>query len=143
GEAKECRIVFFGGEPLMNFDLVKHVVAYSRENARKQGKRVKFNMTTNGTLLSDEIINYLNEESIGVLISIDGTKEIQDKQRPHISDGIIFLPNTKDCALTKKLIEFHGRVYANLHENDREVLDVLCNQIISMYRRGEAHKIGI
>ena len=82
GEISECVIIFFGGEPLLNFELIKHVILYARETGKKYGKKVRFSMTTNGTLLTDEVISYLNREKIGVLISMDGYEKIQDRMRP-------------------------------------------------------------
>lgn len=81
-DAKTVYVGFFGGEPLMNFPLIQQVVAYAKEQAAKQGKEVKFNMTTNGSLLTQEIISFMNQEKINSLISFDGPPEIQDRQRP-------------------------------------------------------------
>lgn len=77
---------FFGGEPLMNFPLLRRVVAYAKEQAAARGKVVKFNLTTNGSLLTDEVIAFLGAEEFAVLISFDGPPEIQDRQRP-FKDG--------------------------------------------------------
>jgi uncharacterized protein len=80
--AKDCSIGFFGGEPLLNFQLMKHLVPYAAERAESCGKNVHFTITTNGTLLTDRVIEFLNENRIGVVISIDGPREIQDHNRP-------------------------------------------------------------
>jgi uncharacterized protein len=68
-------INFFGGEPLMNFNLIKYVV-------EKWEKKCEFSMTTNGSLLTNEILDYLKEHKVGLLLSIDGDKETQDYNRP-------------------------------------------------------------
>lgn len=74
-------IDFFGGEPLMNFDTVKEVVAYGRKLENKTGKKFYFTITINGTLLDDERIIFINENMDNVVISIDGRKEIHDSIR--------------------------------------------------------------
>lgn len=74
-------IDFFGGEPLMNFDVVKAVVAYGRKLEQTTGKRFYFTITTNGTLLNKENIDYINENMDNVVISIDGRKEVHDAVR--------------------------------------------------------------
>ncbi|MFQ6032643.1 MAG: radical SAM protein, partial [Candidatus Zixiibacteriota bacterium] len=79
---KKCSIIFFGGEPLLNFELIKRMVEYSEQQAVTAGKRIHFSLTTNGTLFTRQIIDYLNEKKIGVMVSIDGPKKIQDAMRP-------------------------------------------------------------
>jgi uncharacterized protein len=73
---------FFGGEPLMNFDVVKEIVAYGRELEKHHNKKFRFTMTTNGVLLDDEIMEYLNQEMSNVVLSIDGRKDVHDLMRP-------------------------------------------------------------
>ena len=80
-DRKAVHITFFGGETLMNFPLLKKVVDYAREEATKAGRHVDFSLTTNATLLSPHIIEYLAENSIGVTVSLDGPKEMNDKFR--------------------------------------------------------------
>ena len=79
---RDCSVGFFGGEPLLNFQLIKDLVPYAIERAESYGKNVHFTITTNGTLLTDKVINFLNDNKIGVVISIDGPREIQDHNRP-------------------------------------------------------------
>jgi uncharacterized protein len=74
-------ITFFGGETLMNFPLLRDVVAYARERAAAQGRSIGFSLTTNATLLSPAIIGFLSEHEIGVTVSIDGPPDLQDKRR--------------------------------------------------------------
>lgn len=74
-------ITFFGGETLMNFKLLRQVVEYAREQVAKQGRAIGFSLTTNATLLTDEIIDFLAENEIGVTVSMDGPPDLQDKRR--------------------------------------------------------------
>lgn len=78
GSRKHCEVDFFGGEPLMNFQVVKDLVAYGREQGEKFNKKIKFTVTTNGVGLTEEIQEYLNRENICVVLSIDGRKEVHD-----------------------------------------------------------------
>ncbi|MDR3216596.1 MAG: thioether cross-link-forming SCIFF peptide maturase [Clostridiaceae bacterium] len=81
GRRKNLEADFFGGEPLMNFGVVKKIVAYGRETAAKFGKNIGFTMTTNGVLLNAEAREYLNREMDNVVISIDGRREVHDALR--------------------------------------------------------------
>lgn len=83
---RNLEVDFFGGEPLMNFDMVKDVVTYARKKEKLHNKIFRFTMTTNGILLTDEIIEFLNKEMHNVVLSIDGRKEINDKVRQRV-DG--------------------------------------------------------
>lgn len=74
-------VTFFGGETLLNFPLMKWSVKYAREAAAAAGKEVDFSLTTNATLLTEEIADFLAEHRIGVTVSIDGDKELNDKMR--------------------------------------------------------------
>lgn len=86
GGRQNIEIDFFGGEPLMNFDVVEAVVKYGREIMRESKKRFYFTITTNGTLLNDYRIDFINKNMDNVVISIDGRKEIHDNIR-HYSNG--------------------------------------------------------
>jgi uncharacterized protein len=81
-EEKSVQVSFFGGEPLLNFPLLQHVVAYAKEEAAARGKEVGFGVTTNASLLTDEMIAFLAEERIDTLVSFDGPPDIHDRQRP-------------------------------------------------------------
>jgi uncharacterized protein len=81
GDNKVAHITFFGGETLLNFAVLQKTIAYARQRAAETGKDVDFSLTTNATLLKPEIIEFLAEERVGVTISIDGPKEVQDKFR--------------------------------------------------------------
>ena len=82
GKRINLEVDFFGGEPLMNFNAVKEIVAYGRELEKKHKKVFKFTTTTNGLLLSDDIIDFLNLEMDNVVLSIDGRPEVHDHMRP-------------------------------------------------------------
>ncbi|MBS7210135.1 MAG: thioether cross-link-forming SCIFF peptide maturase, partial [Lachnospiraceae bacterium] len=73
---------FFGGEPLMNWQVVKDLVAYGREQEKIHNKNFRFTLTTNGVLLNDEVQEFLNKEMDNVVLSLDGRKEVNDKMRP-------------------------------------------------------------
>ena len=81
GDRPSVHITFFGGETLMNFPLMKQAVAYARQRAAELQRNVEFSLTTNATLLSSTIIEFLTENGIGVTVSMDGTREMQDKFR--------------------------------------------------------------
>jgi len=81
GSSPRAHLTFFGGETLLNFPVLKTTVAYARRRAAEMGKDVDFSMTTNATLLKPEIIEFLVENQVGVTISIDGPKEMQDRFR--------------------------------------------------------------
>lgn len=83
GKIKKLYIGFFGGEPFLNFPLMKAVVEYAEKKVREMGKEVEFYTTTNATLLDNEKIAFIKEHQIAVNISFDGPKEIQDRQRPY------------------------------------------------------------
>lgn len=72
----------FGGEPLVNFPVVKHVIEYVRKREQETGKNIKLTLTTNGTLLTDEIIQFLNDNRVMLVLSLDGSKETHDHMRP-------------------------------------------------------------
>jgi len=81
GKRKNVEIDFFGGEPLLNFSVVKKTVEYGRRIEASAGKKLNFTITTNGTLLDDDKIRYINENMDNVVISIDGRKEVHDAIR--------------------------------------------------------------
>ncbi len=81
GSRKNLEVDFFGGEPLMNFGVVKELVAYARRRERETGKRFRFTLTTNGMLIDDEVIDFANREMHNVVLSLDGRKEVHDRFR--------------------------------------------------------------
>ena len=82
GSRKNLEVDFFGGEPLMNLDVVKQLVEYGRSIEEEKGKKFRFTLTTNGVLLDDDFVEYANKELKNVVLSIDGRKEVNDRMRP-------------------------------------------------------------
>jgi uncharacterized protein len=81
GKRKNIEVDLFGGEPLMAFDIIKEIVDYGREQEKNHNKNIRFTMTTNSTLLNDEIMDYLDKNMGNIILSIDGRKEVNDKVR--------------------------------------------------------------
>ena len=82
GNRVNLEVDFFGGEPLMNFDVVKQLVEYGRTLEGPNNKKFRFTLTTNGVLLNQDIIDFANKEMANVVLSIDGRKEVHDFMRP-------------------------------------------------------------
>ena len=82
GARHNLEVDFFGGEPLLNWETVKKLVAYGRSLEEKSGKHFRFTITTNGVLLNDEIMEFCNREMDNVVMSVDGRKEVHDRMRP-------------------------------------------------------------
>lgn len=98
-------IDFFGGEPLVNPEVVKHLVRYARMREKETGKKLKLTLTTNGVLLNDDMMEFLNANNILLVLSLDGRKKVHDRMRP--------MPGGKgsyDRAATafKKIIDLRG-----------------------------------
>lgn len=81
GSRHNLEVDFFGGEPLMNFDVVKQMVEYARSIEKKYNKNFRFTLTTNGMLIDDDVIDFANREMSNVVLSLDGRKEVHDKYR--------------------------------------------------------------
>lgn len=81
GTRKNLEVDFFGGEPLMNFEVVKQLVAYARSIEKEKDKNFRFTLTTNGVLLDDDVTDFLNREMNNVVLSLDGRKEVHDHFR--------------------------------------------------------------
>jgi uncharacterized protein len=122
GPLEEVILVFFGGEPLLNFEVMPAVVDYASQKAAAKGKKINFAITTNGTLLSEEIIEFFLNKGIGVTVSIDGFASVQDRYR-RFADGTptydIMLPkikrllsrsNKRPAVARVTLVENPGRV---------------------------------
>ena len=86
GNRHNIEIDYFGGEPLMNFDVVKEITEYAKEEGKKHNKNFRFTITTNGILLDDDVMAYINENMSNVVLSLDGTKETNDRVRYRV-DG--------------------------------------------------------
>ena len=82
GTRRNLEVDFFGGEPLMNWQVVKDLVAYGREQEKIHDKHFRFTVTTNGVLLNDEVQEFINQEMDNVVLSLDGRREINDRMRP-------------------------------------------------------------
>ena len=82
GSRRNLEVDFFGGEPLMNWEVVKQLVEYGREQEKLHDKHFRFTLTTNGVLLNDEIMEFCNREMSNVVLSLDGRKAVNDKMRP-------------------------------------------------------------
>lgn len=81
GTRHNLEVDFFGGEPLMNFRVVKDLVAYARSIEKEKGKNFRFTLTTNGVLVDDDVIEWANRECSNVVLSLDGRKEVHDRYR--------------------------------------------------------------
>ena len=86
GTRRNLEVDFFGGEPLMNFEVVKQLVAYARSIEKEAGKNFRFTLTTNGLLVDDDVIEFANRECHNVVLSLDGRKDIHDRLRRTIND---------------------------------------------------------
>ncbi len=81
GTRHNLEVDFFGGEPLMNFDVVKRLVEYARSIENEKGKHFRFTLTTNGMLIDDDVIDFANREMDNVVLSLDGRREVNDRFR--------------------------------------------------------------
>ena len=105
GSRHNLEVDFFGGEPLMNFEVVKKLVKYAREQEKLYNKNFRFTLTTNGLLIDDDVIAFVNKEMSNVVLSLDGRKEVHDSLRKTISGQgsyDIIIPKFK------KLVEARG-----------------------------------
>ncbi|WXR61264.1 thioether cross-link-forming SCIFF peptide maturase [Peptostreptococcaceae bacterium AGR-M142] len=105
GNRRNLEVDFFGGEPLMNFEVVKELVKYGREQEKIHNKNFRFTITTNGILLNDEITDFINEHMHNIVLSLDGRKDVNDSMRPTMNDK-----GSYDIIVPKyqKLIEKRG-----------------------------------
>jgi len=126
-------IVFFGGEPLINFKLIQKVVNYSiTEIVNKRGKGVGFSMTTNGTILTDKIISFLKQYNFSITISIDGAKEDHDKNRVYKNGDGSYEQIIKNIDKLKKAdINFELRATISSDANLFDTIKFLENKKIS------------
>lgn len=113
GSRKNLEVDFFGGEPTMNFEVVKQLVAYGRSLEEANNKKFRFTLTTNGILLNDEIMEFANKEMSNVVLSCDGRKEINDMMRPVRSSGRssydIIMPKFKKLAESRNQMNYYIR----------------------------------
>ncbi len=121
GERKNIEIDFFGGEPLMNFDVVKKLTYYAEEQGELHGKNFRLTITTNGVLLDEEKLKFINEHMSNLVLSIDGRKEINDMMRPTVSGGgsyDIILPKFKRAAESRNQDNYYVRGTFTRHNLD-------------------------
>ena len=113
GSRRNLEVDFFGGEPLMNFDVVKQLVEYGRSIEEANNKKFRFTLTTNGVLLNDDIIEFANKEMSNVLLSVDGRKELHDMMRPtrnHKGSSYdIIMPKFKKVAESRNQMNYYVR----------------------------------
>lgn len=112
GSRKNLEVDFFGGEPLMNFDVVKRTVEYGRSLENKYNKNIRFTITTNGLLLNQEILDFINKEMNNVVVSIDGRPEIHDRMRKTVKGGPSFnliAPNALKIAQSRNQEKYYVR----------------------------------
>lgn len=112
GSRKHLEVDFFGGEPLLNFDVLSMLVHYGQEMGKKSGKEIKFTLTTNAVLLDGKIGDFLNKNNISVILSLDGRQGIHDAMRP-FSGGKgsydIVLQNMKSFLATRNYRDYYVR----------------------------------
>ncbi|KAE9634434.1 thioether cross-link-forming SCIFF peptide maturase [Defluviitalea raffinosedens] len=112
GNRRNLEIDFFGGEPLMNFEVVKEIVDYARSIEGKHNKNFRFTITTNGVLLDDDIQAYINEHMHNVVLSIDGRKEVHDRMRytiNHKGSYDLVVPKFKKIADSRNQTNYYVR----------------------------------
>jgi len=112
GNRKNLEIDFFGGEPMMNFDVVKGIIEYARQKEKEHNKNFRFTLTTNGLLLNDENIKYINENMQNIELSIDGRKEVNDRMRIRIDGSGCYddiLPKFKYVAESRNQDNYYVR----------------------------------
>ncbi len=138
GPRKNIEIDLFGGEPTMIMDTVKEIIQYARDNEAKWKKNIRFTMTTNATLLTDEMMDYMDKEMGNIILSLDGRKEVNDKVRIKVDGSGSYddiLSNIKKMiskrtkgktyyvrgTFTRENTDFYNDVVAMLNEGFREI----------------------
>ena len=113
GNRRNLEVDFFGGEPLMNWNVVKQLVEYGRSQEEPHNKKFRFTLTTNGVLLNDEIMEFCNCEMANVVLSLDGRKEVNDRMRPtrngHGSSYDIIVPKFQKFAKSREDRDYYVR----------------------------------
>jgi len=121
GSRKNLEVDFFGGEPLMNFDVVKETVKYGRKREKELGKNIRFTLTTNGMLLNDEIMDFVNKNMSNLVLSIDGRQEVNDRVRYRIDGSGTYkhiLPLIKAAADSRNQENYYVRGTFTRHNLD-------------------------
>ena len=112
GNRRNLEVDFFGGEPLMNWDVVKQLVEYGRSLEEPNNKKFRFTLTTNGILLNDEVEEFCNREMSNVVLSLDGRREINDKMRPSRngkSSYDVIVPKFQKLAESRNQMNYYVR----------------------------------
>ena len=133
GNRRNLEVDFFGGEPLMNFQVVKDLVSYGRDIEKTYNKNFRFTITTNGVLLDDDKIDFINENMDNVVLSLDGRKEINDAMRKTINDGgsyDVILPKFKAMVDKRGDKDYYIRGTFTNHNID------FSNDIMDFYNQG-------
>jgi len=121
GARRNLEVDFFGGEPMLNFDAVKEVVAHGRKREAETGKKFRFTLTTNGALLNEEANKYINENMDNVVLSLDGRKEVNDNMRRLNKGGGSYdtiLPKIKALAESRGQKNYYVRGTYTCHNLD-------------------------
>lgn len=112
GSRRNLEVDLFGGEPLMNFEVVKEIVDYAKSREKEFNKNFRFTLTTNAILLNEDIKNYLNENMQNVVLSIDGRREVNDKMRYRVDGTGCYediMPKIKDMANSRGQDNYYVR----------------------------------
>ena len=121
GNRRNLEVDFFGGEPLMNFDVVRRLVEYGRSKEEEFGKKFRFTLTTNGILLNDEIAEFINKEMSNVVLSVDGRQAVNDFMRPSRNGKgsyEIFMPKYQKLAESREQKDYYVRGTFTRHNLD-------------------------
>ena len=112
GSRRNLEVDFFGGEPLMNWEVVKQLVEYGRSIEEANNKKFRFTLTTNGVLLNDEILDFVNKEMGNIVLSTDGRKEVHDRMRPFRNGKgsyDLIMPKFKKAAESRNQTNYYVR----------------------------------
>lgn len=146
GSRRNLEVDFFGGEPTMNLEVVKQLVAYGRQQEKLHNKNFRFTLTTNGVLLNEEIMEFANKEMANVVLSIDGRKETNDHMRPFRNGAgsyDLIVPKFQKFAESRNQTNYYVRGTFTHHNLDfsKDVLHLadLGFQQISVEQIGRAH----
>lgn len=130
GPRQHCELDFFGGEPLMNWHVIRQTVSYIRQQEKKHNKIIKLSLTTNGMLLDEEKVRYLTENHIALILSLDGRRDMHDRMRPDVNGNGTYdriLKNLQYCVAHRDGEEYYVRGTYTRHNLDftTDVLDMV------------------
>ena len=130
GSRQHCELDFFGGEPLMNWHVIRQTVSYIRQQEKKHNKIIKLSLTTNGMLLDEEKVRYLTENHIALILSLDGRRDMHDRMRPDVNGNGTYdriLKNLQYCVAHRDGEEYYVRGTYTRHNLDftTDVLDMV------------------